>query len=319
MLLGLGSPEAARTRVAVLPVESHATLPDAMQTELRRTIARGLERAEVQLVRNDRIDGRLDGEGCHSTRCTISLAEAVGATWVLRPTITETDSIYEIRLEVIDAGGRTIASASERCEICGYQEVNDLLGDRSAALGAKVQRLRRQPPRLLLRSNPSGAVVWIDGRRSGRTPLEQEVTAGEHEVRVALPGHVSEHRRITAVAGTDDALSFTMLAEPTKTRAGRPWLGVGAAALTTGTALAGAGIALAAIDEREYERRCNPDPRGNCSHRYDTLAGGVALIVSGGVLLATGVAALVVDRRARRADPLSKRRWRFGRGLAIAF
>jgi hypothetical protein len=76
---------------------------------------------------------------------------------------------------------------------------------------------------------------------------------------------------------------------------------------------------LVVIDEREYERRCNPDPLGNCSHRYDTRAGGIAMMVSGGVLLATGVVALVVGRRAKRTGSSRAGQWRTGRGLVLAF
>lgn len=304
--------------MAVLPVQSHATLPDSTRTELRRTIERGLRRARVEIVADAKVDARLDDRDCGSAVCASSLAEAVRAAWIVRPTITETDSVYEVQLEAVDERGRSLAWTSERCEICGYREVSELVIDRSAALAAKVRLLRRQAPRLTLRSNPTGARVWIDDRLVGRTPLEREVTAGEHEVRVELPGHVTEHRRIAAVEGTQDTLSFTMIGDP-RARPRRPWLGLGVASLSTGAALAGAGAGLVAIDEREYQRRCNPDPQGHCSHRYDTLTGGAALLASGGVLALTGVVWLVVDRRARTKGARSGSRGRLGRGLVLAF
>jgi hypothetical protein len=99
----------------------------------------------------------------------------------------------------------------------------------------------------------------------------------------------------------------------------RAWLGVGAASLGTGVAMLGTGVGLVVIDEREYERRCNPDPLGQCSHRYDTLEGGIALMVGGGVLVATGIAATIVGRRSKRTDSPLARHWRWERGLAIAF
>jgi hypothetical protein len=310
--------DGSAARVAVLPVHGHSTLPSSTRAELRSTIEQGLRRSDVELVSDALVDGQLGDALCKGVQCAIALAEAVAATWILRSTITVVDSVYEVRLEAIDGRGRPIASASERCEICGYGEVTELVADRSAALGAKVRLLRRQAPRLTLSSRPSGAEVWIDERLVGHTPLEHEVRVGEHEVRVELPGYVSEHRRFTAVAGTQDTLRFTMLGE-VEPRRRPPWLGLGVASLVIGTAALGTGIALAVIDEREYQRPCNGDPSGKCSHRYDTLAGGISLAVGGGVLLATGAALLIVDRRSRRKGRPSAGRRRSDRALAFAF
>lgn len=307
------------SRVAVLPVQSRSTLPASLQTQLRATIERGLERAEVEIVSDTLVDGELGGESCDGAQCVTTLARVVAATWIMRSTITKVDAVYEVQLAAVDARGRIIATASERCEICGHDEVAELVVDRSAALAAKVKLLQRQPPRLALRSRPSGAEVWVDDRLVGHTPLEHEVAAGEHEVRVELRGHVTERRRVTAVAGTQEILGFTLQGDPEASRRSRAWLGLGVASLGMGTAMLGTGIGLAVIDEREYERRCNPDPLGQCSHRYDTQSGGIALMVGGGVLLSTAVVALVASRRAERRGSLRASRWRVGRGLALVF
>lgn len=314
---GVGSSSgAAPERVAVLPIDSHATLPDTTRIELRSAIERGLRRVGVKVVRDGQVDQQLGGTVCADTECVVALAGAVEAEWVLRPTVTVGDSVYAVHLEVVDARGRVLASASERCEICGYHEVTELVVDRSAALGDKVSRLRDQAPRLRLRSTPSGARVWVDGRSVGRTPLEHEVEPGPHDVRVQLRGYVSEQHRVTAVAGTEDTLSVSLSEAP---RRRGPWLPLGLTALATGVAGVGAGAALVALDERDYQRNCNPDVLGNCSQRYDTLAGGVTLAVTGGVLLATGAAMLVIEHRRRRGRTLRDARWRPQNGLAIAF
>jgi hypothetical protein len=306
-------------RVAVLPVQGRSTLPDSLRTQLRGTIERGLQRANVEIVSDVLVDGEPGAERCDDARCAGALAEALGATWIVRSTITRADAVYEVRLAAIDGDGRTLASADERCEICGHDEMAELVVDRSAALAAKVWLLQRHAPQLALRSRPSGAEVWIDDRLVGHTPLAREVEVGEHEVRLELPGYATERRHVTAVAGTQETLELVLLGDPRASRRSAVWRGLGGAALGTGAALLGAGIGLAVIDEREYEHRCNPDPLGHCSQRYDTLGGGIAAMVGGGVLLATGVAALVVARRSKRTGSARAGRWRLDRGLAFAF
>jgi PEGA domain len=307
------------SRVAVLPVQSRSTLPASLQTQLRATIEQGLERAEVEIVSNTLVDGELDGQACDDAQCATTLARAVAATWIMRATVTKLDAVYEVQLAAVDTHGHIIAAAVERCEICGHAEVDELVVDRSAALAAKVMLLQRQAPRLALRSRPSGAAVWIDDRLVGHTPLELEVAAGEHEVRVAVPGHMPQRRRVTAVAGTQETLELTLRGDPAVSRRRRAWLGLGVGSLAAGTTMLGAGIGLVVIDGREYERRCNPDPLGQCSHRYDTQSGGIALMVGGGMLLSTAVVAMIASRRAERRGSLRAARRRLDRGLAHAF
>lgn len=309
---------ATRARVAVLPVATRSTLPESARTQLRQTIAEGLERADAELVSAGAVDGEPGADACEDARCAATIARGLDAAWIVRATITRVDAVYEVRLVAIDDQGRTLASVDERCEICGHDEVTELVEDRSAALAAKVRLLERGAPRLVLRSEPSGAEVWIDGRLAGRTPLEQEVTAGAHELRMELRGYATERRQVTAVAGTQETLELALREQRGPRRSGL-WRGLGGAAVGLGTGMIGAGVGLAVIDEREYEARCNPDPLGNCSHRYDTLEGGIALMVSGGVLAAGGVVALVVAHRERRAGGRHARRWRIDRGLALSF
>lgn len=323
LLLVLASPRAAETeeagRVAVLPVDSRSTLPSSTRAHLRSSIQHGLARARVEIVSNSAVDARLGKSVCRTTTCARNVAAAVSSAWVLRSTVIVEDSVYVVQLDALDERGELITSADARCEICGYRAVSELIEDRSAALADKVELLRRKSPRLLVRSRPEGAEVWVDDRLVGHTPLRRNVDVGEHEIRVELRGHLAEQRQIRSVPGTSDTIDVTLVADHSDPPPRFPWLGVGAAALGTGPALIGAGVSLVVIDGREYERRCNPDVLGNCSHRYDTLPGGVALLVTGGVLLATGVALVVVGREARRSGRRDRRIGRGELGLALHF
>lgn len=325
-VLGLSGAGASSTdgsdadRVAVLPVQSRTPLPSSTRARLRDAVERGLRRADVALVADERVDVRLGDAACVDAGCAAAVAAGVDAAWVVRPTVEVADTVYEIRLAALDRSGRPFAWAEERCEICGHGEVVDLVVDRSAALGGKVRLLQRRAPRLTVRSRPSGAEVWIDDRLAGHTPLEQELPAGEHRVRVVLPGYASEHRRITATAGTQDTLTVTMLSDPTEPSPRRrsPWWGLGGGALGAGTVMLGAGVGLVMLDEREVRRGCVPDPDGDCPQRWNTLPGGVALALGGGVLLTTGVALLVAARQGADGSRAA-RRVRIGRGVVLAF
>lgn len=73
--------------------------------------------------------------------------------------------------------------------------------------------------RLLVRSTPAGALVTVDGKGFGRTPLTlRELALASHTVVVSKPGFTSETRRITL---TGRAPSSTLSVTLTTDRAGR--------------------------------------------------------------------------------------------------
>jgi hypothetical protein len=52
--------------------------------------------------------------------------------------------------------------------------------------------------RLVIRSQPSGALVTINGRVLGETPVvARGLSLGTHDVRVARPGHTPRNERVT--------------------------------------------------------------------------------------------------------------------------
>jgi hypothetical protein len=65
--------------------------------------------------------------------------------------------------------------------------------------------------RLNIRSEPSGALVTIDGRLSGATPTTvRALSPGTYVVRVARPGHVPREERVTLASATVRTLSFEL-------------------------------------------------------------------------------------------------------------
>jgi eukaryotic-like serine/threonine-protein kinase len=50
--------------------------------------------------------------------------------------------------------------------------------------------------RLVIQSVPAGALVMVDGRRRGETPLTLQVPLGKHEIQIARSGYVPATRRV---------------------------------------------------------------------------------------------------------------------------
>lgn len=64
--------------------------------------------------------------------------------------------------------------------------------------------------RVLVRSTPAGAHVWLDGKESGVTPLTlRELDEGAHTIRVLHDGYISAERRIV-VTDAHPASSLTI-------------------------------------------------------------------------------------------------------------
>jgi hypothetical protein len=65
--------------------------------------------------------------------------------------------------------------------------------------------------RLNIRSEPSGALVTIDGRLSGATPTTvRALSPGTYVVRVARPGHVPREARVTLASAAVRTLTFEL-------------------------------------------------------------------------------------------------------------
>ncbi len=66
-----------------------------------------------------------------------------------------------------------------------------------AAAGREPSGARAEPGRITVRSTPAGAVVTVDGRSAGTTPVTvRDIARGSHLVRIAQQGYVAAERRV---------------------------------------------------------------------------------------------------------------------------
>ena len=86
---------------------------------------------------------------------------------------------------------------------------------RSDVAGSKSEVPDGKAGRLLVRSTPAGARVFVDGREEGRTPVAvRELARGEHRVRLVHDGYSIEERHVM-ISASRPAQSLTVPLSPT--------------------------------------------------------------------------------------------------------
>lgn len=279
----------ARDNVAITPLEVDGQLADTWRVRLSSRLSDGTKRTGRSVVSSDQ------PPRCSTETCWVELAHTVGARYLIRPRIRVEGRDFDVRLELLDGeSGAVVSRSGEVCEVCAMTEVGDVLAAHAGVLSEKLDALVRAAPLVHFESTPTGAVVYLDGKPLGTTPLQREVTPGQHRARAELRGHVALERQLDTVAATEERVEFTLQRRPRVQRARF----VGWALLGMGLPLSVTGITLIAIDERPYQTRCTDeyvDEDGNCRLRYDTVRGGIAVtavgvasLIAGGVIIGLG-------------------------------
>lgn len=298
--------EEKQSALGVLETTHKSELDPVARKELETYLRTGLARGEAPLL-----DRRGDPD-CDAT-CREGFQEA-GASHVVRASVEQQSRDYQVKLELIDVKtGEVVGETEATCEICGLDELGELLEGQGALVQTKLRSLDVRAPVLVVTSTPSGAAVQVDGELVGRTPLEREVLPGEHTVRIRRVGYVSEDRRVTMVDGVTQKVTADLKRKPGQRRA----IIFGAVSTGVGTALLATGIGLLAVNGRE-QPGCAPeniDAQGTCKYIFKTVPGGATLAISGAVMATVGVMLLIQNRdllagrrtkkhaRARRLQP----------------
>lgn len=242
---------------------------------------------------------------CAADACFREAMSTTSARAVVLLTVDQQDNVYRFGLEARSvATGERLASAEDVCEICGLEEVSELVELRAAALGERLDRPAEGAVRIT--SDPPGAMVWVDDRSVGATPIELTLPAGPHAVRIEKRGFLEDAKAIGVRSGVNDEFRFRMVAAPTQDRSTRRWLLAGTVSAGAGLAGIAAGIPLVVMDGTPYENQCRPDPLGNCAQVYDTIAAGASLTTAGVIGLAAGAAMLLIGRN-RKSRPIEVR------------
>jgi hypothetical protein len=299
-------------KIAVLPLKVEGSADETTRRAWTEGLRRGIGRGDFAVAEQKAVEGAADA-ACDRKSCWDKLRGATQATHMVRTQVTIKNRDYALKLELVDAEtGAVIVGTEDRCEICGVEEVANLLDSQGAALQTRLAAMGKGPPVLVVDTRPSGALVFIDDEVVGTTPLERPVLEGTHRVRISLSGYVAEERELTLVPGVREPVSIDLQRTPgsPKRRA------LGAAGVAGGLALLGGGLALVAIDDREYKGSCsggNMDAGGDCKWLFNTAVGGTVAAVAGAVLTTLGVVALVRNRNVKPA----RQAWVLPAGLGV--
>jgi hypothetical protein len=281
----IGGP--ATPRVAVLDAEVDGEAEAQVQEAVTAGFVRGLEAAGIDAVQAS--------EPCGDSACVQAIAQRTQASHVARARVSVLGTDYTFVLELVDSGSGAVVSRTDgSCEICTHQEAADAVFEESRRFELEAPAATHVS--LVVRSNPDGANLHIDGVASGTTPFRGEVEVGEHEITATKKGYEPVRQRFSAQ--TDPAeLQFDLLRS--SYRPGTVGV-VGWAVAATGLLAVVGGVVLIGINNREVKNNCsgdNVDAAGNCAFRHDTLAGGVTMTVLGAVGMGTGAGLVIWDHK----------------------
>ena len=103
-------------------------------------------------------------------------------------------------IDQVPEGGRRADAAQALSEL---EPVLARTGDAGGpAAGADVKEPVKEPARLMITTQPSGARFTIDGKDRKQAPYAAEVAPGKHRVHVSLDGYFDEEREVLAIDRT---------------------------------------------------------------------------------------------------------------------
>lgn len=209
-----------------------------------------------------------------------------------------------------------------RDAVAYYEDFVEAMPDDPTAkkVEGRLAELRASlPPRLVIKSDPAGAQVFvgsIDSAPLGETPLEVDVTSGESRIYVALDRYQLTQRDLDLQPGEERVLELklrplTQLGDPNASAGAAPdesadesnlgvygWIGLG-----TGVALLATGGVFSVLSQGKTDEVNDYAPRASGASReelqelkdsansyYDTSVG---LYVAGGAVSAVGLGLLV--------------------------
>jgi hypothetical protein len=300
-------------KVAVAHLDFEGKIPEGLQDLFAQRLIEGLSAARFQVLSHKDVKHKLadvDADGnttltsCQSASCYPAVARALSASYLITARVSESNKTYTILMDIINGRtGDVLASNRERCETCGAEEASEKMGLAASALRSRLESVSLAPARFIIQSRPSGAVVTMDGKSMGTTPLDAELAGGEHRVHLELSGYDPASRSFSVVSGVDETLSLELVALPSQF----PYRTAGWGGVAGGAVLLLAGIVTMGFDNHEVA--CSTQDKeghnGHCPWVLSTKWLGATMIGLGTVAATLGGVFLYLAPRTDTAGAMA--------------
>jgi predicted Zn-ribbon and HTH transcriptional regulator len=276
-------------RVAVVRLDFQGGVPEAVRARFAQRVVEGLAAARFEVLAGDGLQRRLHQSGarpCSEPSCYPEFARTLGVGYLVSGKISEQDKTYDIKLDLINGRtGAILAGVHERCETCGLEDAAEKVNLASSALRTRLEAVTRSPARFVIRSRPQSALAQLDGKPMGNTPLDLELSSGEHQLSLRAPDHEPLIRTFVVVSGVDETLDLELVRTPTTF----PYRPIGWTGLTVGALAIAGGIFALAVDGKEVAcSKSMQDSMGHCPRVRSTGVLGAVLLGVGSASAAIG-------------------------------
>ncbi len=298
---------------AMLAFTSTASLDAVTTDSIRRSIGSAMAKEQTILVSADKARTLWANESVDCVDrpdCLDRVAERAEARSVAIVRLQKTEqrsnpvqSLLGAQVVIRDvATKQTATEALFACDGCSGTQIVDRF---SQTVGQLIATANNRPRTMLtVKTEPSGAAIFVDGQRIGESPMEQMSFAGVHTVKATKEGFVSASQTLELQLNQANSIDIKLSTQTTQTTqtmqttqtvaSSRP-----AWRLTLGGILIGGGLLTAAlgVSALSVNGACDetlPTVNGvPCPMIYFTngvggglLGGGLALASTGAVLMA---------------------------------
>ncbi len=225
-------------------------------TLLRHTTESALKSQQLSLIAAGDLEATLAGEaqlqGCHTELCYERLGRLLDSQLVIRYRVKRLASgkgpgPWKLSVEVLDVEvGAMGAKLTEECPSCTEKQTAEKLGD--LVKRAVIECVAKPRGTLDIRSEPSGAAVFVDGTELGITPYKRVTFVGTHKVVLRHVGFRSEQIDAVIEDGQKNKIERKLVsgADPVVTVEKTPlykkwwfWVAIGGAAVVAAGVTAG--------------------------------------------------------------------------------
>ncbi|MFO0576846.1 MAG: PEGA domain-containing protein [Polyangia bacterium] len=220
ILITLAGGRAWAAGAAILPSKASPTLEARERQTLEDALLQALREQKFEVTSSGERDMMIQSEpalkGCGNDACLEHLGRLLGVGVLLRASITveradpARPGDFTLEVNVFDVEvGASGARAGDRCSGCTIEQAKQLLGD----LGRRAVLENGARPRgtLVVTSDPTAGIVFVDGVELGTTPYKRVAFAGPHRLIVKRLGFVSHQSDVEVQEDRKQAVAVKLV------------------------------------------------------------------------------------------------------------